>query len=311
MRSISMNMSVLIAVASMSLLACGKSEKEGAASASASGATAKAGAAEQGTKVPELVEMKNEKRQFSFQVPKGTKADASGDSYSWDTMQILVEIPLAPIAKVDDLMQVVVGSLKEGAKIESKTEGDVLIASWKQPSGPMHMVCGQTGKSVVVRVSFEPTHKEIALAMCKSLRTAQATAQAEVDLGAGGDTWKGFALKAPGTAVVADDGAGGISVAFKGFQLSLTQGKTFLADRKAGAKSAAEFSKGKVTFVTDKPEELEYVTETKNADGLPIKGYGFATSVDVAGKKIGCSSVLDDEAQVAAGKAICKSLHKK
>jgi len=158
-------------IAMVCLAACNPSGDGATPNPKASaGAKAPAGPTAQGAKGPEFVEMKNDKRHFSFKVPKGTKADASGDSYSWDTMQILVEVTLAPVAKADDLMQVVVGSLKDGAKIDSKSEGDVLISSWQQPNGPMQIICGQTGKLVAVRASFEPDHKEIALAMCKSLR---------------------------------------------------------------------------------------------------------------------------------------------
>jgi hypothetical protein len=162
--------SLVVAIAS--LVAC-NSSGEGAASNASPSAKAQPGApgaAGQGAKVPELVEMKNDKRHFTFKVPKDTKADPSGDSYSWDTMQIMVEPTMEPVAKAEDLMKVVVGSLKDGAKIDSKTEGDVLVSIWQQPQGPMQIVCGQVGKSVAVRASYEPSHKDIALAICKSLR---------------------------------------------------------------------------------------------------------------------------------------------
>ena len=71
---------------------------------------------------------------------------------------------------LEDLMQVVMASVKDGAKIDYKTEGEVQIAMWQLPKSPMNMVCGQTGKSVALRIALEPDHKDIALAMCKSLR---------------------------------------------------------------------------------------------------------------------------------------------
>ena len=161
-----------LVVAMASLAACNSPGEGAASNASPSGKaqTGAPGAAAQGAKVPELVEMKNEKRKFSFKVPKDTKANPGGDSYTWNTMQIMVEPTMAPVAKVEDLMQVVVGSLKEGAKIDSKTEGDVLISTWQQTDGPAHIVCGQAGKSVVIRAAYEPSHKDVALAICKSLR---------------------------------------------------------------------------------------------------------------------------------------------
>lgn len=158
----------------VSLVACGSSGEGGSPGGSASGkptagATGAAPAAT-GAKVPELVDMKNDKRKFTFKAPKDTKADAGGDSYQWDTMQIMVEVTPAPVAKGEDLMQVVMASLKDGAKIDYKTEGEVQIAMWQLPKSPMNMVCGQTGKSVALRIALEPDHKDIALAMCKSLR---------------------------------------------------------------------------------------------------------------------------------------------
>src|SRR5512133_2348813 len=148
-----------LVIAMASLAAC-NSSGEGAASNASPSAKAQPGApgaAAQGAKIPELVEMKNEKRKFSFKVPKDTKADPGGDSYNWNTMRIMVEPTMAPVAKVEDLMQVVVGSLKEGAKIDSKTEGDVLLSTWQQTDGPMHIVCGQAGRSVVIRAAYEPS----------------------------------------------------------------------------------------------------------------------------------------------------------
>jgi hypothetical protein len=67
----------------VSLVAC-NSTGEGTASTASPSAKAASGApgpTAQGAKMPELVEMKNDKRHFSFKVPTGTKADASGESY--------------------------------------------------------------------------------------------------------------------------------------------------------------------------------------------------------------------------------------
>lgn len=154
-----------------SLMGCNSSGEGATPGASAkAGSGAPPAAAAPASKLPELVEMKNEKRGFSFKVPKTTKADPGGDSYSWDTMQIMVEMSMEPVAKAEDMMKVVVDSLKEGAKIESTTKGNVMISHWKQTQGPAHAVCSQAGKSVVVRLAFEPDHKDIAMAICESLR---------------------------------------------------------------------------------------------------------------------------------------------
>jgi hypothetical protein len=141
------------------------SAKSGPAAPVSAAATAKPTAA-----APEMDELKNEKRKLSFKAPKGTKADAGGESYTWDTMQIIVESTMEPVAKHEDLMKIVPGSGKEGAAIEATSEGEVLISSWREKDGPAHAVCGQKGKSAALRLSFEPDHKSIALAMCKSLR---------------------------------------------------------------------------------------------------------------------------------------------
>jgi hypothetical protein len=166
----------LVASAAMVLLsACGSSTEGGAASGSAkasSAAAAKGSAAPtaEAKKAPELVDVKNEKRKLSFKAPKDLKSDPSGDSYSWDTMQIMVEQTMDPIAKNEDLMKVAPGTTTEGATPESSTEGEVLISSWKQKEGPAWAVCGQKGKSVALRLGFEPAHKDVAMGICKSLK---------------------------------------------------------------------------------------------------------------------------------------------
>lgn len=144
-------------------LACGS---EGGGSPKASSSAGAAATA----KPLDLEDVKNEKRKFSFKGPKGIKADASGDSYQWDTMQIMVEQPEAALEKNEDLMKVVVGSGKDGATLENGAEGAVLVTSWKQKDGPAHMVCGQKGKTVALRIMHEPDHKAQASAICKSLK---------------------------------------------------------------------------------------------------------------------------------------------
>lgn len=164
-------------VAFACLAACGSDSGSAASSAKpASSAAAKSSgaaatsAAPAAKAAPELVEVKNDKRKLSFKAPKDIKADPGGESYSWNTMQILVEQTLEPIAKNDDLMKVAPGTTTEGATPEASTEGDVLISTWKQKEGPAWAVCGQKGKSVALRIAFEPDHKDIALGMCKTLK---------------------------------------------------------------------------------------------------------------------------------------------
>ena len=139
---------------------------------------------------------------------------------------------------------------------------------------------------------------------------APAAAGGEVDLSPGGAAWKGYTIRGPADAKVTDNGAGGVGITMGsfGFEINPTED---LKLRKDGIKSGLEFSKGTVTYQVDTADEIAYTTETPNADGAKIKGYGFATSVSVAGKKLYCNAMLDDEAQVAAAKAACKSLAKK
>ncbi len=133
----------------------------------------------------------------------------------------------------------------------------------------------------------------------------------DIDLSPGGAAWKGWHAKGDDAQVTdAGTGDGMINVTFKTFGFALTQGDLHIPDMKNGAKSAVEGSNGKVTFTTDKPDALDYVTERPNADGVPIKSYGFAMYVSASGKKIGCSAVLDDLDQVASAKAVCQSVHK-
>ncbi|HTJ85447.1 MAG TPA: hypothetical protein VL400_27200 [Polyangiaceae bacterium] len=174
---IKVTVTIASAVALTCLAACG-SDSGGAASsakpstsaAAKSSAVAATSAAPAANAAPELAEVKNDKRKLSFKAPKDLKADAGGESYSWGTMQIMVEQTLEPIAKNEDLMKVAPGTTTEGATPEASTEGDVLISTWKQKEGPAWAVCGPKGKSVALRIAFEPEHKEIALGMCKSLK---------------------------------------------------------------------------------------------------------------------------------------------
>ena len=137
-----------------------------------------------------------------------------------------------------------------------------------------------------------------------------AATESVVDLSPGGEKWKGWAIKGPADAKVTDNGAGGVGIVFGSFSFEMTQGDLEIALSKDGLKSGLEFSKGKATFTVDKPDAIEYTTETPMEGGAPIKGYGFKYMVN-AEAKIGCSALLDDEKQIAAAKAGCNSLHKK
>jgi hypothetical protein len=136
-----------------------------------------------------------------------------------------------------------------------------------------------------------------------------AAATSDVDLAPGGDKFKGWAIKAPAGTTVTDNGAGGASIVMGDLRFEMPQGDLYLKDVKDGNKSGAELSKAKFTYTVDKPDALEWTSETPAGEGT-IKGYGFSYYVD-AKAKIGCTSIVDDEKQVAAIKAVCNSLHKK
>ncbi len=109
---------------------------------------------------------------------------------------------------------------------------------------------------------------------------------------------------------VSDNGAGGASVLCKSFGFEINP-ELHAKELKDGAKFGAESGKGKITFTVDKADEIAYMTETPGAEGASFKGYGFGITVNVAGKKLGCTGMLDSEEQVAQAKAACNSLTKK
>jgi predicted small lipoprotein YifL len=155
-----------------------------------------------------------------------------------------------------------------------------------------------------------PADKAATAAKPVADQPAPAAAGGDVDLSPGGVAWKGLTLKGPADSKVTDNGAGGVGVVMGNFAFEINPTED-LKLRKDGIKSGLEFSKGTVTYQVDTADEIAYTTETPNADGAKIKGYGFAMAVTVAGKKLYCNAMLDDEGQVAAAKTACKSLAKK
>lgn len=135
-------------------------------------------------------------------------------------------------------------------------------------------------------------------------------AAADLDLTPGGAAWAGYSIKAPEGCTVSDNGAGGAAVVCKSFGFELNP-ELHAKELKDGAKFGAEAGKGKITFTVDKADEIAYMTETPGAAGASFKGYGFGITVAAAGKKFGCTSMLDSEEQVAQAKAACNSLSKK
>jgi hypothetical protein len=131
----------------------------------------------------------------------------------------------------------------------------------------------------------------------------------DVDLSPAGAAWKGWTVKAPAGSEIRDNGAGGAIIELGSISFEATQGDFDIKLIKSGAEFGAK--EGKITFQVDKADELAYTTEISVGGGAPIKGYGFAYSVKVAGKKVGCSSTLDSEEQVAKAKAACNSIMKK
>lgn len=142
--------------------------------------------------------------------------------------------------------------------------------------------------------------------------TAAAAAASSIDLSSGGAEFAGLSVMGAAGAKAASDGAGGVSVAFGNYQVSVTPGKPAIADMKSGAKAGAEAVQGKITFIKDTAEELEYTTELKDVTGKDVKTHGFAVTLKVGGKTYGCSCADATNADdLAKAKAVCQSLAKK
>jgi hypothetical protein len=136
-------------------------------------------------------------------------------------------------------------------------------------------------------------------------------AASNVDLGAAGPGWAGFTVKAPEGTTIADNGAGGAVVMTKDFQFDLSTEPFDAKLRKEGLQFGVEASKGKITYAVDKADELAWTSERPNADGAPMKSFGFAMVVSAGDKKVTCFAPLDTEEQVKAAREICTSLSKK
>lgn len=139
-----------------------------------------------------------------------------------------------------------------------------------------------------------------------------APAASVVDLGAAGAAWAGFTVKAPADTKIADNGAGGAVIMAKDFQFDLSTEPFDAKLTKDGLQFGLELSKGKVTYTVDKADELAWTTERPNADGAPMKFFGFALGVSAGDKKASCSaSLFDSEEQVKVAREVCASLTKK
>jgi hypothetical protein len=171
----------LIATAA-ALAGCG-SEPAGAGSAAPAGsgvaAPKSAGAGKSTAATPaapaapakvELEESKNDKMGYSIKIPKGAKtemADQNGGMYGYDTMVIKVDPVAQPLAKEDDLLR---GVNIDGATVDKKQEGDVLIAIVTKPSSPLSVFAGPKGAKFAAQCMSEPQHKELALQICPSIQ---------------------------------------------------------------------------------------------------------------------------------------------
>lgn len=156
--------------------------------------------------------------------------------------------------------------------------------------------------------SDEPAAKATESASDKP--AAKPADKAAVDLSPAGAAWAGFSVQGPSGAQVNEDGAGGVNVTFSTYGISLSQ-ELNLPTYKDGLKFGAETTKGKLVYSVDKPDRIEFTTETTAETGAVLKGYGFAYYVEAGGKKIGCSATVDSEQQANAAKAVCNSIAKK
>ena len=116
-----------------------------------------------------MKEFKSDKHKVTFKAPADTKDGGTGESFSWKTMQIIVEGTL-PISKEEDLVKTANPDTIQGVKMDSATVGDLFITTYQEKQGPAHAVCGKKGTSVDMRISFEPQDKNVGLAICKSFK---------------------------------------------------------------------------------------------------------------------------------------------
>ncbi|MBL9021556.1 MAG: hypothetical protein JNL21_05125 [Myxococcales bacterium] len=135
----------------------------------------------------------------------------------------------------------------------------------------------------------------------------------EKDLSKAGDKFKGWVAKGPADAEVMED-LGGARIATKkvmgpgSFDLAFRMDKPKVKDLKEGATKGAEIGKGKLEWITDSADALEWSVE---ANGK--KMYFFHIGMKVEGKDVTCYLVSprDSEADYKLHKEACQSLAKK
>jgi hypothetical protein len=135
----------------------------------------------------------------------------------------------------------------------------------------------------------------------------------EKDLSKAGDKFKGWVAKGPADAEVMED-LGGARIATKkvmgpgSFDLAFRMDKPNVKDLKDGATKGAELGKGKLEWITDSADALEWSVE---ANGK--KMYFFHIGMKVEGKDVTCYLVSprDSEADYKLHKEACQSLAKK
>ena len=143
----------------------------------------------------------------------------------------------------------------------------------------------------------------------------------EVDLSSAGEDFVGLSIKGPGTPKLLKK-PGDPTVEFPRtagdpkaaqFMVTISHGKLPVDEMKEWVTDWAKgFSNpGKVTYVTDKAEELEYSVELKDEEGKSEMAYGYGVEVNVGGQTYACRAPNLEGQDLPVLKRVCASLSKK
>lgn len=142
----------------------------------------------------------------------------------------------------------------------------------------------------------------------------------EVDLSPAGEDWKGFFVLAPGYPKLRNK-PGDPSISFDRpaddpnapqFLLDITHDKLDVKGMKEWVTDWAKGfdTPGKIVYVTDKPDELEYSVDLKLEEGDKT-AYGYGVEVKVGEETYSCSAPNVDAKDLPIVKRVCRSLAKK
>jgi hypothetical protein len=142
-----------------------------------------------------------------------------------------------------------------------------------------------------------------------------------VDLSSAGQKYKGMSIRGPGFPKLLSK-PGDATVQWSRppsdrtapeFMVTIGTDKLDVADMK---KWVTDWAKGfdppgKITYITDKPGELEYSVERKGEDGKPVMAYGYGVEVKLGADTFSCSAPNLEGPDLPILKSVCQSLTKK